>query len=218
MKRGIALIGGLVAAASTAQAQSLDMCYQVTDLGGGLYQYDFELTPDAGWAPGMGWRWLIFGDEPGTCCGGTGVSPLADFQEDPASFPVGPWTGVGRSSGGHNGPDMQHVLDYWIPASATETLRWSGTSSNNLRPGELLFSTLAGTQGGAVAADFKEAELCEAPCYPDCDGNETLDVFDFLCFQDAFVAAVPYADCDGNSVFDVFDFLCFQDAFVVGCP
>jgi hypothetical protein len=56
------------------------------------------------------------------------------------------------------------------------------------------------------------------PCYPDCDGNQVLDVFDFLCFQDAFVAGAQYADCDGNSVFDVFDFLCFQDAFVTGCP
>jgi hypothetical protein len=55
-------------------------------------------------------------------------------------------------------------------------------------------------------------------CYADCDGNEILDVFDFLCFQDAFVAMDPYADCDGNTVFDVFDFLCFQDAFVTGCP
>jgi hypothetical protein len=55
-------------------------------------------------------------------------------------------------------------------------------------------------------------------CYPDCDGNTILDVFDFLCFQDAFVAMDPYADCDGNRVFDVFDFLCFQDAFVTGCP
>jgi hypothetical protein len=54
-------------------------------------------------------------------------------------------------------------------------------------------------------------------CYPDCDGDETLDVFDFLCFQDAFVQMDPYADCDGNTTFDVFDFLCFQDAFVTGC-
>jgi hypothetical protein len=58
----------------------------------------------------------------------------------------------------------------------------------------------------------------EAGCYADCDGNTTLDVFDFLCFQDAFVSMAPYADCDGNTVFDVFDFLCFQDAFVTGCP
>jgi hypothetical protein len=55
-------------------------------------------------------------------------------------------------------------------------------------------------------------------CYADCDGNQVLDVFDFLCFQDAFVQGDPYADCDGNTVLDVFDFLCFQDAFVVGCP
>jgi polyhydroxybutyrate depolymerase len=54
-------------------------------------------------------------------------------------------------------------------------------------------------------------------CYADCDGNGSLDVFDFLCFQDAFVNADPYADCDGNGVLDVFDFLCYQDAFVVGC-
>jgi hypothetical protein len=54
-------------------------------------------------------------------------------------------------------------------------------------------------------------------CYPDCTGNGSLDVFDFLCFQDAFVAGDPYADCDGNTTLDVFDFLCFQDAFVVGC-
>jgi hypothetical protein len=55
-------------------------------------------------------------------------------------------------------------------------------------------------------------------CYADCDGNSTLDVFDFLCFQDAFVNSDPYADCDGNSTLDIFDFLCFQDAFVAGCP
>jgi hypothetical protein len=217
MKRAFTLFG-LIAAASTAQAQSLDLCYEVTDLGGGLYQYDFALTPDAGWVSGMGWRWFIFGDEPGTCCGGTGISPLTNFVIDPASLPVGPWTSLSSSGGGHNGPTFADVLTYWTPATGTETLRWSGTSTANLRAGELLYSTLAGTLGGAVAANWDVAELCSSPCYPDCDGNEVLDVFDFLCFQDAFVAGVQYADCDGNSVFDVFDFLCFQDAFVTGCP
>jgi hypothetical protein len=55
-------------------------------------------------------------------------------------------------------------------------------------------------------------------CYPDCDGNETLDFFDFLCFQNAFLAQDPYADCDENGVLDFFDFLCFQNAFLAGCP
>jgi len=57
-----------------------------------------------------------------------------------------------------------------------------------------------------------------ASCYADCDGSSALDIFDFLCFQDAFVQMDPYANCDGNAAFDIFDFLCFQDAFVVGCP
>jgi ligand-binding sensor domain-containing protein len=62
-------------------------------------------------------------------------------------------------------------------------------------------------------------------CYADCDqstGAGTLDIFDFLCFQNSFVAGEPYAcDCDtstGPLVCDVFDFLCFQDSFVGGCP
>jgi len=58
----------------------------------------------------------------------------------------------------------------------------------------------------------------EAACYPDCTGEGTLDIFDFLCFQDAFVQGDPYADCTGEGTFDIFDFLCFQDAFVTGCP
>jgi hypothetical protein len=62
------------------------------------------------------------------------------------------------------------------------------------------------------------AEITIIPCYADCDGNTTLDIFDFLCFQDAFVTSDPYADCDGNSTLDIFDFLCFQDAFITGCP
>jgi hypothetical protein len=57
-----------------------------------------------------------------------------------------------------------------------------------------------------------------AVCYPDCDGNEVLDFFDFLCFQNSFLAGDPYADCDGNGVLDFFDFLCFQNEFLAGCP
>jgi probable HAF family extracellular repeat protein len=58
----------------------------------------------------------------------------------------------------------------------------------------------------------------ETSCYADCTGEGMLDVFDFLCFQDAFVSGDPYADCTGEGTLDVFDFLCFQDAFVTGCP
>lgn len=62
-------------------------------------------------------------------------------------------------------------------------------------------------------------------CYADCDdstGAGVLDIFDYLCFQNAFITGDPYAcDCDtatGAGVCDLLDFLCFQNAFVSGCP
>jgi hypothetical protein len=73
-----------------------------------------------------------------------------------------------------------------------------------------------GTLGGKTRA-FVLTPI-PASCYADCTGDSTLDIFDFLCFQDAFTTMDPYADCDGSGVLDVFDFLCFQDAYVTGCP
>ncbi|MFG0284939.1 MAG: choice-of-anchor tandem repeat NxxGxxAF-containing protein [Phycisphaerales bacterium JB039] len=55
-------------------------------------------------------------------------------------------------------------------------------------------------------------------CAADCDGSGTLDIFDFLCFQNLFALGDPAADCDGSGVLDIFDFLCFQNAFGAGCP
>jgi hypothetical protein len=55
-------------------------------------------------------------------------------------------------------------------------------------------------------------------CGGDCDGNTTVNIFDFLCFQDAFVQQDPYADCDGNGTYNLFDFLCYQDMLASGCP
>ncbi len=54
-------------------------------------------------------------------------------------------------------------------------------------------------------------------CYADCDESGALDVFDFLCFQNAFDMGDTKADCDGNGSIDLFDFLCFQNAFDDGC-
>lgn len=229
MRRSVAAVS-LAFAASQAGAQGLEMCYDVTDLGTGLFEYRFVIETDAGWQPGMGWRWLIFGDEPSVAAGGTGVSAINDFVVYPSSFPVGPWEKIQGSGGGHNGPTFAKlngaVLDFWIPQTADEVLEWSGTSATNVPAGEMRFSTLAGTAGGATAANFTIATLgCPASCYADCDtssGAGVLDIFDFLCFQDSFTQSEPYAcDCDtssGTGVCDIFDFLCFQDAFVNGCP
>jgi FG-GAP repeat len=78
-----------------------------------------------------------------------------------------------------------------------------------------------GRDRGAIWVMFLDGPLC----YADCDqstGAGVLDIFDFLCFQTAFVTNNPYAcDCTtstGPLVCDVFDFLCFQNSFVTGCP
>ncbi|MFG0283419.1 MAG: GC-type dockerin domain-anchored protein [Phycisphaerales bacterium JB039] len=55
-------------------------------------------------------------------------------------------------------------------------------------------------------------------CYADCDQSGALDLFDFLCYQNAFAAGEPYADCDASGALDFFDFLCFQNEFAAGCP
>jgi hypothetical protein len=92
--------------------------------------------------------------------------------------------------------------ELWVELSATRTV---GVSSDGFMDNISIVLSMA--------------------CYADCDtstGAGTLDIFDFLCFQNSFVAGEPYAcDCDtttGTGVCDIFDFLCFQNAFVAGCP
>jgi hypothetical protein len=81
---------------------------------------------------------------------------------------------------------------------------------------------IGGSPGvGAFSSPYSNAFVARFPgnaCYPDCDKNGTLDFFDFLCFQNAFLAQDPYADCDGSGALDFFDFLCFQNEFLAGCP
>jgi V8-like Glu-specific endopeptidase len=89
-----------------------------------------------------------------------------------------------------------------LAAAGIRAIRWNDTS-----PGSA-FAALDNITFNAGAS----------ACYPDCDGNNQLDFFDFLCFQNAFLNRDPYADCDGNRTFDFFDFLCFQNAFLAGCP
>ncbi|MFG0284145.1 MAG: PEP-CTERM sorting domain-containing protein [Phycisphaerales bacterium JB039] len=58
-------------------------------------------------------------------------------------------------------------------------------------------------------------------CYADCDestGHRVLDLNDFLEFQRRFALQDLYSDCDQNGAHDLFDFLCFQNAFAAGCP
>lgn len=152
---------------SIATATPLRLEYSVTDLGGGVNEYEFNLSlddNDDSWTTGQGWALLVFGDVP------SGTSPLNDFAIDSSDFPVGPWTSLVGASGGHNGPVFypypMDVSDFWVPTSIGETLTWSGTSGSYLGQGELFFSTLRSIEGG-VRADFEVAYLSDTAPVPE---------------------------------------------------
>jgi hypothetical protein len=73
--------------------------------------------------------------------------------------------------------------------------------------------------------DISLAEVTSCPCACNVDtstGPGVCDIFDFLGFQNGFVAGDPcMCDVDvstGPGVCDIFDFLAFQNQFVGGCP
>ncbi len=68
------------------------------------------------------------------------------------------------------------------------------------------------TTGGSLSDTWEYTA-----CYPDCERDCDLDIFDYLCFLDKFVNNSPYADFERDDDLDIFDFLKFQDEFVNGC-
>lgn len=75
-----------------------------------------------------------------------------------------------------------------------------------------------GKDKAIYASDFTGDRVVRITrCAANCDGNNTLDLFDFLCFVNKFNAGEDYADFDGNANYDLFDFLAFVNAFNAGC-
>jgi len=76
-------------------------------------------------------------------------------------------------------------------------------------------------------ADFALVVVGVSPvpeCYANCDGSTAspvLNIADFTCFMNRFIAGQAYANCDQSTtepVLNILDFLCFQSRFVAGCP
>lgn len=129
-----------------AGASPLRLDYDVTDLGGGLYDYDFTLTldnNDGTFAAGHGWQLVVFG------AGWNSPSPLTDFLFDTSDFSVGSF-GFSSTTGSFNGPSLIAVDVNWYPAAVGESLYWSGTSTAFLDQGSLRFWAY-GVNGGATA-------------------------------------------------------------------
>jgi hypothetical protein len=129
-----------------------------------------------------------------------------------ATGPNGPWIPIAMNvAPGSPVAGSVHEYQWVVPANMTSQGRIRVRMNN------------AGTNYEDVSD--RNFSIIAATCYADCDqttGPGTLDIFDFLCFQNAFVNREPYAcDCDtttGQGICDIFDFLCFQNAFVAGCP
>ncbi len=170
----VALLISLSSLGFNSFGTPLRLDYETTDIGGGLFEYDFKLeldNNDGSWLSGQGWRWLVFGDALSS------LSPLADFVL--TSQAPGPWDYLDSSTGQHNGPTFGPVLNYWIPTSIGDFLVWSGTSSANVAQGDLLFSTLAGTLNRGVAANFEVANRVKFSSVPGSvpDNGSTLALF-----------------------------------------
>ena len=146
---------------STTLAQPLRLDYWITGAAA-PYTYDFKFVNDnndGSWAPGQSFRWFVIGDVPS---GGT--SPLTGFVGDPASFVQSPYTGFGRTSGGHNGPDLQPVLTDWIPSSVGDWFSFSGTSTAYVPQGQLLWSNVTnGSTNPGIRGNFEVAHLIPEP-------------------------------------------------------
>ncbi|HMO15679.1 MAG TPA: hypothetical protein PKD64_10260 [Pirellulaceae bacterium] len=148
--------------ATHSSADILSLYYYKTDIGGGIFQYDFTLSltnDDNSYAPGQGFNWIIFGDVPSS------TSTLPDFALLYETFP-NPDIIYTFSGGGHNGPTFLDITNFgtngWIPIGVGDSVTWGGTSAFDVPDGQLLFSTLVSING-ATLTDFKVAVRVPEP-------------------------------------------------------
>jgi hypothetical protein len=118
---------------------------------------------------------------------------------------------------------------YADPRSPLPAFTFSYTAPDVSEPTEVVFETQTHRFDVWVDRDTSESasrldELTEGratilvvPCRADFDLDGELNIFDFLAFQNAFVAGDPLADFDFDGELTLFDFLAFQNRFDRGC-
>jgi hypothetical protein len=126
----------------------------------------------------------------------------------------------------------KHSFDFDPVTLKAGTIYWIGVSGNGWEPGQsslknphpddgfmaqfsgsnFSFHTSVGDQMFQV-----RGTLGASSCYADCNGDGSVNIFDFLCFQGLVTTGSPEADCNGDGSVNIFDFLCFQGAVTQGC-
>lgn len=67
-----------------------------------------------------------------------------------------------------------------------------------------------------VLDDFIYAEPVSL-CGADCDANGQLNILDFVCFHESYLAGSACADQNGDGELNILDFVYFQQGFLAGC-
>jgi len=156
----VVLAAMLLALPAASFAEPLTLHYDLTDLGGGLHQYDFTLlldNHDNSWTSGNSWDWIVFGDRLWSYSGPDAIpNDWSWISSDPGLRRV-------YSTGGHEGPTVwigvELSLPGWTPSSVGDALHWSGTTTRFLPDGHLRWSSLI-WGGGA-------SEVYSAPAVED---------------------------------------------------
>ena len=115
--------------------------------------------------------------------------------------------------------DASTPRDQWIRRETTFTAP-AGTAKARY----VLLHLQAATDPGSVLFDDAALGLAPVACYANCDGSTvvpTLNINDFVCFQQKFAAGDPYANCDASTstpTLNINDFTCFLNKYAAGCP
>jgi hypothetical protein len=126
------------------------------------------------------------------------------------------WDFSGDSGEIFNNGQPQSYLDfkggpYFIFRDADDP---AGSKTVNLVPGEIY--ELSGAVYATGELGFSSAGMT-GECRADCNGDGTLSILDFVCFQGLVQSGDGGADCNEDGVVNILDFVCFQDLFVAGC-
>jgi hypothetical protein len=128
---------------------------------------------------------------------------------DTSGWLAGALVFINDGAGGFDGPGA-----FWLGADprglVTEDLDGDG---------DVDLVAVSGAGLGATTSTLRvlESRMADGGCRGDLTGDGTLDFFDFLMFQELFVAGDLAADFSGDGSLDFFDFLAFQEAFAAGC-
>jgi hypothetical protein len=95
---------------------------------------------------------------------------------------------------------------------------WSTQFSNGTATGVESNGGMGGPWNTNGLEHYFVLEGGAAGCPADCDGNNVLNILDFVCFQGEWQAQTEFGDCDGNGQYNILDFVCYQGDFQAGCP